>query len=143
MVLAIRSLKTEDGSIVSDFLKKVIEDGGGGISYAVADRSGMIVASGIAPGAELSSLGNARLRAVAAVIFQKNTVDMNNATTGNSKVDDIYSGGGVTVVINGEIYGAIGIAGRPKPEKLFPGKPLWDHEIAFQAAEHLVGKIHP
>lgn len=143
MVLALRTFKAEDEEIVKDFLEGMISQGEKGIAYAITNAKGDVVASGfVGDGIEDHDVGIARLRASVAIVFQKNTADIKTLVTGNILVDSIYSGGGILVIANSAVCGAIGIAGRPRPEKLFPGKALWDHELAFILGEHLKGKLN-
>jgi len=143
MVLAMRPLKAEDEQIVGNILDKIFEEEKDGVAYAIADQKGRIVASGKTDNAtRYSSIETARLKALRAILLQKNTADIKVAITGIGLVDDINSGGGVLVIANGILYGAIGISGRPKPKTMFPGKPLWDHEIALQAAEILKDRLN-
>lgn len=142
MVLALRTLRKEDGDLVRDFLQRSIAEGESGIAYAIADVYGNIIASDKIGSVQCGAIDIARLRAVASIVFKKNTGDIKTTITGSKDVDDIYSGGGVLVIANGAICGSIGIAGRPTPEKKFPGKLPWDSEIAFQTSEYLKGKLN-
>lgn len=141
MVLAFRTLKSEDKEIVNAFLEKQLEGEKGGIAYALVSNTGEVLATGTVLDCDSDKIAIARARAIVAVGLGKNTSEIRARRTGNELVDNMYSAGGALIEANEMIYGAIGIAGRPQPDRFIPYGRLNDHDLAFISAEELKRKL--
>ena len=141
MLLAFRTLKSEDKGIIDAFLKEQLKDEKGGIAYALVDNEGEVLVTGTVPDCDERYIGTARSRAIMAVGIGKNTSEMTTNKTGDEFVDGMFSPGGVIIVANEIIYGAIGVAGRPQPSKFIPFGRLNDHDLAFMSVEELKRKL--
>ncbi|MDD4930754.1 MAG: heme-binding protein [Candidatus Colwellbacteria bacterium] len=141
MLLAFRTLKSEDKGIIDAFLKEQLKDERGGIAYALVNNEGEVLAAGTVLDCDERYMSTARSRAIMAVGIGKNTSDMRTNKTGDEFVDGMFSPGGVLIAANEVIYGAIGVAGRPQPDKFIPFGRLNDNDLALMSAEDLKRKL--
>ncbi len=142
MVLAKGFLKTEHGDVAGRFLDELLKKEGFGVAYALADNRGNVIVSGISDGGSERDIGKARIKAVAAIVFGKDTSEFEKSKTGNEYVDTtVCSGGGMKLVSNGVIYGSIGIVGRQKPINFKPCDSYYDSDIAILLSRELIESI--
>lgn len=126
------TLTHDDAMKIIDHVRKYLEAGGKGAAVAVVDPHGELIALLRTDGCLLPSIDNAINKAFTAARQQTTTADLGKSSrekpfplTNFGDLRYIGWGGGVPIIREGQVVGAVGVSGLPEEE---------DIEIATQAA---------
>ncbi len=118
-------LSHADAQLIVDTIRRELERTGGGAAVAVVDSHGELIAFLRSDGCPLASINNAIHKAFTAARERKPSRDVGQAARDEgfaiTNFGDLrYTGwgGGLPVVIGGEVVGAVGVSGLPEAEDI-------------------------
>jgi len=118
-------MRHADATGVVDAIRAELERSGGGAAVAVVDTHGELVAFVRTDGCPLPSIGNAMNKAYTAARERITSEELGRRSreegfpmTNYGDLRYISWGGGVPIVSNGEVIGAVGVSGLPEAEDI-------------------------